>query len=44
MDPVDGKFASFGWQTFAVQGNDMERVVKTSTRPGLQGPAHLHSR
>ena len=32
MDPVDGKFASFGWQTFAVQGNDMEQVVKTLER------------
>jgi transketolase len=29
MDPIDGKFAAFGWQTFAVQGNDMEMVVKT---------------
>jgi transketolase len=28
MDPIDGKFASCGWQTFALQGNDMEMVVK----------------
>jgi transketolase len=28
MDPIDGKFAACGWQTFAVQGNDMEMVVK----------------
>jgi transketolase len=32
MDPIDGKFAAFGWQTFAVQGNDMEQVVKTLER------------
>ena len=28
LDPIDGKFASCGWQTFALQGNDMEMVVK----------------
>jgi transketolase len=32
MDPVDGKFAAFGWQTFAVQGNDMEEAVKALER------------
>jgi transketolase len=32
MDPIDGKFAAFGWQTFAIQGNDMEEVVKTLER------------
>jgi transketolase len=29
MDPIDGKFAAFGWKTYAIQGNDMEEVVKT---------------
>jgi transketolase len=32
MDPIDGKFAAFGWKTFAVQGNDMEEVVQTLGR------------
>jgi len=32
MDPIDGKFAAFGWETFAIQGNDMEEVVKTLER------------
>jgi transketolase len=32
MDPVDGKFAAFGWQTYAIQGNDMEEVVLTLER------------
>jgi transketolase len=32
MDPIDGKFGACGWQTFAVQGNDMEMVVKTLER------------
>jgi transketolase len=32
MDPIDGKFAAFGWQTFAVQGNDMEEAVKALER------------
>jgi transketolase len=32
MDPIDGKFAAFGWQTFAIQGNDMEEVVQALTR------------
>jgi transketolase len=32
MDPIDGKFAAFGWQTFAIQGNDMEEVVLALTR------------
>lgn len=27
MDPVDGKFAAFGWHTQAIQGNDMEEVL-----------------
>jgi transketolase len=29
MDAIDGKFAAFGWKTYAIQGNDMEEVVKT---------------
>jgi transketolase len=32
MDPIDGKFTACGWQTFAIQGNDMEVVVKTLER------------
>jgi transketolase len=32
MDPIDGKFGAAGWQTFAVQGNDMEMVVQTLER------------
>ncbi|MEA2632423.1 MAG: transketolase [Chloroflexota bacterium] len=32
MDPIDGKFAAAGWKTFAIQGNDMEEVVKTLER------------
>jgi transketolase len=32
MDPIDGKFAASGWKTFAIQGNDMEEVVKTLER------------
>ena len=27
MDPIDGKFAAFGWHTLAIQGNDMEEVL-----------------
>ncbi len=27
MDPIDGKFAAFGWHTQALQGNDMEEVL-----------------
>jgi transketolase len=32
LDPIDGKFTACGWQTFAVQGNDMEMVIKTLER------------
>src|SRR5262249_9071391 len=32
MDPIAGKFAAFGWQTFAIQGNDMEEVAQTLGR------------
>ena len=27
MDPIDGKFAAFGWHTQALQGNDLEEVL-----------------
>lgn len=32
MDPIDGKFAAFGWHTLAINGNDMEEVVKALRR------------
>src|SRR5262245_16438512 len=28
MDPIDGKFTAFGWKTQAINGNDMNEVVK----------------
>jgi transketolase len=31
MDPIDGKFAAFGWMTRAINGNDMEEVVGALT-------------
>jgi transketolase len=27
MDPIDGKFAAFGWHTQVINGNDMQEVV-----------------
>ena len=32
MDPIDGKFAAFGWSTQVINGNDMGEVVKALTR------------
>ena len=32
MDPIDGKFAAFGWQTQVINGNDMGEVVKALER------------
>jgi len=32
MDPIDGKFAAFGWSTQAINGNDMREVVKALER------------
>jgi transketolase len=32
MDPIDGKFAAFGWHTQAINGNDMGEVVKSIER------------
>jgi transketolase len=32
MDPIDGKFAAFGWKTQVVNGNDMGEVVKALER------------
>lgn len=32
MDPIDGKFAAFGWQTQVINGNDMEEVVTALER------------
>ena len=43
MDPIDGKFAAFGWHTQVINGNDMGEVVAAlDARPGRQGAAHLH--
>jgi transketolase len=28
MNPIDGKFAAFGWNTRAINGNDMKEVVQ----------------
>jgi transketolase len=32
MDPIDGKFTAFGWQTFTINGNDMGEVVTALKR------------
>ncbi len=32
MDPIDGKFAAFGWHTQAINGNDMGEVVTALER------------
>lgn len=32
MDPIDGKFAAFGWHTQAIDGHDMEQVVTALER------------
>jgi transketolase len=32
MDPIDGKFASFGWKTQVINGNDMREVLKALDR------------
>src|SRR3954467_14093096 len=32
MDPIDGKFAAFGWSTQAINGNDMREIVKALER------------
>jgi transketolase len=32
MDPIDGKFTAFGWQTFTINGNDMGEVVTALER------------
>lgn len=32
MDPIDGKFAAFGWHTQVVNGNDMKEVVTALER------------
>lgn len=34
LDPIDGKFTAFGWQTFTINGNDMGEVVTALTRAG----------
>ncbi len=36
MDPIDGKFAAFGWHTITINGNDMGEVVQALER----GRAH----
>ena len=32
MDPIDGKFAAFGWHTQTINGNDMKEVVAALER------------
>ena len=32
MDPIDGKFAAFGWHTQVINGNDMGEVLAALTR------------
>ncbi|MDX2035646.1 MAG: transketolase [Isosphaeraceae bacterium] len=32
LDPIDGKFAAFGWHTQAINGNDMSEVVTALER------------
>jgi transketolase len=32
MEPIDGKFAAFGWETQVINGNDMGEVVKALER------------
>ena len=32
MDPIDGKFAAFGWHTITINGNDMGEVVQAFQR------------
>ncbi len=32
MDPIDGKFAAFGWATQVINGNDMGEVVRALKR------------
>jgi transketolase len=32
LDPIDGKFAAFGWHTQVVNGNDMKEVVASLER------------
>jgi transketolase len=32
MDPIDGKFAAFGWTTQVINGNDMGEVVRALKR------------
>jgi transketolase len=38
MDPIDGKFAAFGWSTQVIDGNDMGEVVNALKRArGVNG-------
>jgi transketolase len=32
MDPIDGKFAAFGWSTQVINGNDLEEVLDALKR------------
>ncbi len=32
MDPIDGKFAAFGWKTQVINGNDMREVIQALDR------------
>ncbi|MBV8078430.1 MAG: transketolase, partial [Planctomycetaceae bacterium] len=38
LDPIDGKFAAFGWSTQVINGNDMSEVVTALKRArGVKG-------
>ncbi|MBV8269503.1 MAG: transketolase, partial [Planctomycetaceae bacterium] len=38
LDPIDGKFAAFGWSTQVINGNDMPEVVTALKRArGVKG-------
>ncbi|MBV8384928.1 MAG: transketolase, partial [Planctomycetaceae bacterium] len=38
LDPIDGKFAAFGWSTQVINGNDMREVVTALRRArGVKG-------
>lgn len=32
LDPIDGKFAAFGWYTLTINGNDMSEVIQALER------------
>ncbi len=45
LDPIDGKFTAFGWNTQVINGNDLREVLKAFERArAAEGSAHLHRR